>query len=393
VTTPFDRWALGPLTLRNRLTKTATFEGMTAGGRVTDALIDLHAGLARGGIALTTVAYGAVSEGGRTFGEQLLVDDGAIDGLSRLADAVHAGGGAVSLQLSHCGGFRRLKDGLGARGPSAGWNAYGLLQGVPRVAAMDDRDLDGVVDAFAAAARRCERAGFDAVEVHAGHGYLLSQFLSPALNHRRDDYGGALANRARLAERVVAAVRDAVGGRLAITVKTNLEDGVRGGLGVDEAVEVATRLVAAGADGVLPSCGLVQRSPFFLLRGRAPVREMVEAEPSVLQKVALRAAEPILLGSPPYRSTFLLDGALRVRAAVTAPVGLLGGVDGAAAIHRALDHGFDFVAMGRALIADPDLVRRLEQGEAVESRCDHCNACVAEIERGPVRCVLPPRSA
>lgn len=387
MTSPFDPVRLGPLTLRNRLTKTATFENMTPGGRVGDALIAHHAGLARGGLGLTTVAYGAVAPEGRTLDDQLLVDDGAVDGLARLADAVHAHGGAVSLQLSHCGGFRRLPDGLGAAGPSAGPNLYGLLTGVPWMRAMTEDDLRRVIDAFAAAAGRVARAGFDAVEIHAGHGYLLSQFLSPAMNRRRDAWGGDDAGRARLAVEVVRAVRAAVGDRLAIVVKTNLEDGVRGGLELDGSVRAARWLAEAGADALLPSTGLVQRTPFTLLRGRSPAPEMVAAEPSALQRLVFRLAAPVFLRSPPYESTFLLRQADAVRQAVDVPVGLVGGVDGAASIQRALDAGFAFVAMGRALLADPDLVVRLAAGEAVESRCDHCNRCIAEIERGPMRCI------
>ncbi len=386
---------LGPLTLRNRVIKTATFEGMTPQGVPTAQLIEHHASMARNGVALTTVAYGAVSADGRTFEAQLKLDDASRPGLRALADAVHAHGGLVSMQLAHCGGFsRNTQVSKGAPGgPSAALNAYGIAVGVPRVRALDEDDIQGIIAAFAAAAKLVVEEGFDAVEVHLGHGYLLSQFLSPAVNRRRDGWGGDATRRMRLPIEVVRAVRAAVGPDHAVLVKLNLRDDVRGGLEVDEAVAVAGAVVEAGADAVEPSGGLVFKTPFYLLRGRTPVREMAQVEHSTLMKWALRVFAPVWIQTYPYTSMFLRDDAQRVRAATSAPTILLGGVDSAAAMQTAMDDGFEFVAIGRALLADPDLIARIAAGEAFETRCDHCNVCVAEMERDGVRCILPPRGA
>lgn len=386
---------LGPLTLRNRVIKTATFEGMTPQGVPTAQLIEHHASMARNGVALTTVAYGAVSADGRTFEAQLKLDDASRPGLRALADAVHAHGGLVSMQLAHCGGFsRNTQVSRGAPGgPSAAINAYGLAVGVPRVRALDEQDIQEIITSFAAAARLVVEEGFDAVEVHLGHGYLLSQFLSPAVNRRRDAWGGDATRRRRLPLEVVRAVRAAVGPEHAVLVKLNLRDDVRGGLEVDEAVEVARAVVDAGADAVVPSGGLVFKTPFYLLRGRTPIREMAAVEHSTLMKWALRAFAPIWVQTYPYTSMFLRSDATRVREAISVPTGLLGGVDSAAAMQAAMDEGFEFVVMGRALIADPDLITRIAAGEDFVTRCDHCNVCVAEMERDGVRCILPPRGA
>ena len=236
---------------------------------------------------------------------------------------------------------------------------------------------------------RIRDAGFDAVELHVGHGYLLSQFLSPLINRRRDDYGGDLEARLRFPLRALRAVREGGGEGLCVLAKTNLSDGVPGGLELDESVAAARALVAAGAHGVIPSGGLVQRSAFYLMRGGVPIRQMAAGESSAMQRLAMRAFAPFLVKAFPYEPAFFFDAASQVLDAVDAPVGLLGGVDSAAAIARAMARGFDFVVMGRALLADPDFVARLAAGEDVVSRCTHCNECVAAMDQGGVRCVLP----
>ena len=157
---------IGGLELKNRFIKTATYEGMSPGGRVTDALIQHHVEMAQGGVALTTVAYAAVCPDGRTFEDQLLLDDHNRDGLTKLANAVHEAGAKVSIQLGHCGGFSKNKTVSGGKpmGPSAAWNAYGLMSGVPRIRAMTVDDILETQEAYVQAALLVKECGFDAVE-------------------------------------------------------------------------------------------------------------------------------------------------------------------------------------------------------------------------------------
>lgn len=378
---------LGPLTLRNRVIKAATFEGMSPGGLPSTALTEFHRNLAAGGVGMTTVAYGAVATGGRTFADQILLDDAAVGPLRRLTDAVHAEGAAASIQLVHCGGFRRIRDGGGARGPSFGLNLYGIATGVPFVRAMNASDLAALPEQYAAAADIAQRAGFDSVEVHLGHGYLLSQFLSPLTNRRRDNYGGSLAERARIVLDVIRAVRAAVP-KLAVIAKTNTSDGLRGGLTLEDSIELSRLLEREGVDAIEPSGGLTSRNAFFLLRGQAPLREMIAAEHNPLQRIALRTLGRWLVRSPPFSPMFFAREARAIRDSVKIPVILLGGLTSKANLHRAIDDGFEFVALGRALLADPDLVKRLDQGTFERTRCTACNACVAAMEAGGVRCVL-----
>jgi len=363
---------------------------MTPRGLPSRALVEHHCELARGGVGMTTVAYCAVSPHGRTFAEQMYMREEAVVPLAALVEEVHAYGAAVSLQLGHCGYFSRNTELPGRRslGPSRLLNPYGLLSGIPFSREMTARDIEEVACQFADAAERAVRAGFDAVELHLGHGYLLSQFLSPATNLRRDQYGGSIGNRLRVPLLVLERVRDAVGSRCAVIAKTNLRDGFRGGLEIDDAVEVCRALEAGGVDAIELTGGFTSRTPFYLFRGAAPLEEMIAAEKSRAQRLALRFFGKSVVREYPFEEMYFLDLARTVRAAVKVPLILLGGMLSAGNLETAMREGFDFVAMGRALLADPDLIARFEAGTAERSRCISCNKCVAESDRAGVRCVL-----
>jgi 2,4-dienoyl-CoA reductase-like NADH-dependent reductase (Old Yellow Enzyme family) len=381
---------LAGLTLRNRIIKSATFEGMSPGGRASTALVEHHAELARGGVGLTTVAYAAVASAGRTFAGQLLVDEDQVARLRPLTAAVHQHGGAASLQLAHCGGFSKYRapGDRGPAGPSRTFNAYGSLNGLPLTRAMSEADMAEVVTAFADAAGLAQRAGFDAVELHLGHGYLLSQFLSPAINRRTDAWGGSLTNRMRLPIAVVRAVRERVGESFPILCKTNLDDGFGGGLEITEAIEIAKALAAEHVDALVLSAGFVSRSAFYLLRGGRPLRQMIAVERKWTQKLALALFGPLLVRPWTFTPLFLLDQARRIREAVDMPLALLGGVGSIDDLTTAMREGFELVAVARALLANPAWVRELEAGVIEQTRCTRCNECIAEMDRGGVRCVL-----
>ena len=281
--------------------------------------------------------------------------------LRRLTDAVHREGAAASLQLGHCGWFTK-NQALSTRfprGPSLAFNAYGLSAGKPIALAMSGAELERVTSEFGVAAGLAREAGFDAVELHLGHGYLLSQFLCPATNRRKDEYGGSLDGRARLPLEVVRRVREVVGPGFPILCKTNLRDGFRGGLEVPDAVGVAQRLEREGVDALVLSGGFTSRTPFFLFRGRRPLAEMIEVEKSRLQKLALACFGRSVIREYPFEEMFFLPEAREVRRAVRMPLVLLGGIVSRENVDRAMAEGFDFVAMGRALIANPDLVNRM----------------------------------
>lgn len=387
--TPANDWAfetatLGPLRLRNRILRSGCFEGMCPDGAPSEGLLQHHREVAAGGAAMTTVAYCAVSADGRSYPTEMWMRPEIVPSLRRLTDAVHAEGCAASLQIGHCGRFSDPRV-IGGRAlaPSPVFCLFRLS--VPRQ--MGPSDLDRVAGDFARATTLAREAGFDAVEVHAGHGYLLSQFLSAHTNRRRDDLGGDLAARTRWPAEVVERVRQAAGAGMAVLVKSNVDDGFPGGIMPPDAVEVAARFEAVGADAIVTSGGFTSRTPFYMLRGDVPVRQMVRNESDPIRRLGLACFGRLVVREYPFTPTFFLESAAHVARAVGIPTALVGGVCGLADIHRARRAGFRFVVMGRALIRDPHLPARMARGEVDLSDCDHCNRCVAAMDAGGVHCV------
>ena len=377
---PFAPASLGPVRLRNRIVKAATFEGMSPRGVVSDSLIEFHQRMAAGGVGLTTVSYVAVSRDGRGAPNEIYIHDAAAGGLARIAAAVHAEGAAISAQLGHAGPVGTIRKRY--LGPSPGRTMAGT-----KVEQITATEIDEVVGQFAHGAALLAEAGFDAVELHFGHHYLVSAFLSPRWNRRTDDYGGAVVNRARLPVRILRAVRDAVGGRMAVTAKLNMTDGIRGGLQTADSVEIARLLQAEGVLAALElTAGGSRANQMYMFRGAPPRAEMAAALPGVAG-VGFRLAGRALLRDYPYQEAYLLPLARQFREALTLPLVLLGGISSLAAIRQAFAEGFDFVAMGRALLREPDLVARLAAGQATAGTCTHCNKCIPSIFTG-TRCVL-----
>jgi len=379
---------IGPLALRNRVVKAATFEGMTPEGLASERLAAFHRTIAAGGVAACTVAYCAVSSEGRTFASQIWMREEAAAGLRAVTDAIHAEGAAAAAQLGHAGWFANPKaSGLPTYGPSRMFSPHGMC--FPR--AMTDDDFARVSGDFARAARLAVGCGFDALEVHVGHGYLLSQFLSPYTNRRRDRWGGSIENRARFPRQVLRAVRDAVGDRTAVWAKLNMTDGFAGGLTLADAVEVARLFDADGAlDAIELTGGFTARTPMYLFRGEAPRRELASVQATWAKRIGTRITAPWIIKEHPFEEAFFRPYARQFLDAVRTPIILLGGVNRLATVDAAIEEGFAAVAMGRALIREPDLVARFQKDDRHEPRCVHCNACVAETYRDGARCVLVP---
>lgn len=382
-------WRLGPLPLRNRVIKSATNEGMAPGGVPTRALVQHHRAMAAGGVGLTTVAYCAVHPDGRTFPDQIVLDDATGPHLRALTDAVHAEGGAASAQLTHGGAFNFLPA-LSTKYPfsaSGGFNPAGALSGRLFKTAMSNADLRDMTAHFVAAARRARDAGFDAVELHMGHGYLLSQFLSPVYNSRRDAYGGSPEARARYPADVLRAVLDAVGATTPVLCKISMFAGHTGGGTVEDSIVTGGALAAAGAHLIVLSAGMNVEAPWAIFGNAMPPSAM-SGQGSRLMKMAatiLEWRQPKL----EFHEMYLLDAARRMRAAVTAPLAYLGGVKSVEGIEQALREGFDAVVMGRALIHQHDLLRDFATGGQVRSSCTACNECIATMyQPAGTHCVL-----
>ena len=379
-TTLFSEAELGNLRLRNRVIKAGCFEGMSQGGGVTPALVEHHRRIAEGGVGMTTVAYCAVSADGRAFDHEMWMRREIIPELKVLTDAVHAEGAAASIQLGHCGYFAsRSVIRTRPLGASPKFNLFRLSY----CRAMTLEDIHRKTADFVTSARMSREAGFDAVEVHAGHGYLLSQFMSPYTNRRKDDFGGSLEHRMRFPVMVVEGIRRELGPGFPILVKMNQFDGMPGGLQLEEAVAAAVMFEQAGATAIIPSCGFTSRTPLQMLRGNVPVREMVSNQKNWFRKAGLYLFGKNMVQEYPYERVFLADGAMSMKQALTIPVIYIGGIKERSDLNRVMDMGFGFVQVGRALIHDPDFLLQGSEGNS----CDHCNRCVAAMDGGGVYCV------
>ncbi|MBA3654573.1 MAG: NADH:flavin oxidoreductase [Actinobacteria bacterium] len=375
---------LGPVTLANRIIKSATFEGMSPQGLVTDNLVDYHRAVAAGGVGMTTLAYCAVSRDGRGAPGEIVPRDDALPGLRRFVDEMHALGTAASMQLGHAG---PVAANTGRRGLAP--SKVFAPQAMKFTQAATAADIARVTADFANATRIAVAAGFDAVELHFGHGYLVSAFLSPRLNRRDDQWGGSAEKRARLAREVSTAVRDAAAGRVAVIAKLNMDDGVKGGLGPEDALVAARLLEGDGAlDAIELTGGSSFQNPMYLFRGDAPVHEMAATLPP-LMRFAFRLTSRKFMPAYPFEEAFFLPTARRFRGALTIPLILLGGITTRATVEQAMAEGFDFVAIGRALLREPGLVNRWRAGDVSESLCTHCNKCIPTIYAG-THCVLVP---
>ena len=381
---PFAPAKLGPITLRNRIIKAATFEGVTPHRLVTDELIDFHRAVAAGGVGMSTVAYCSVSREGSTDGHQIVLREEAAEGLRKLTDAIHAEGAAASAQIGHAG---PVANPAGTKSPALAPSRF-LTPIFRRTRAMTDADFARVRDDFANGARILSEAGFDAVEVHLGHNYLLSSFLSPKLNKRRDEYGGSLENRGRFPRAVVRAVRAAVGAGVAVTAKLNMDDGVRGGFGPEESLAFAKMPQADGTlDALQLTGGSSLANPMYLFRGGVPLKEFGATLPPPM-RLGFKIVGRRFFKSYPFEEAYWSPLARRFKDELDLPIVLLGGINKLETIRWALDEGYAFVAMARALLADPGLVNEMRAGTRLESRCDHCNKCMPTIYTG-TRCLLP----
>jgi len=386
----FSAARLNGLHLRNRVIRAATFEGMCPNGYPSDRLIDLHRKVAEGGVGMTTVAYCAVEADGRVKAEMMYMHEGIRPQIEALTRAVHAAGAKISGQMGHCGNFSQNTSFQGRRplGPSRMTNMSGIPFGLPFAGAMTHAEIDRVVQCFHDAARFMKSAGFDALEIHFGHGYGLSQFISPKTNKRSDEYGGSLINRMRYPLRALEAVRRAVGDDFPILGKMGLTDGVKGGLTTDEAVEVAALLDEAGIDALIPSGGTSSMNPMLLFRGDSILPGLLEVEKSPFLRLAMRLVGSRMFRTYPYEELYFLDGARRVRDRIKhAKLCYIGGASTMQSLETVMRE-FDFVQMGRALIKDPAFVNHAMADPGYVNHCDHCNRCATLISHPEgIRCV------
>ena len=382
----FTPVTIGPVTLRNRVIRSAAFENMAYGNSPSQDLYDYHVAVARGGVGMTTLAYASVNRSGLSFDGQLWMRPEIVPGLKRITDAVHEAGAKCSIQLGHCGNMtHRATCGCMPLGASSGFNLYSPTF----VRGMKVSEIDELVEDFGRAVNLAREAGFDCVEIHAGHGYLISQFLSPYTNHRHDEYGGSLDNRMRLMRRVITRVLEAAGDDLGVVVKMNMHDGFRRGMQEPECLEVARELERLGVHALVLSAGFVSKAPMEVMRGAMPIKTMahyMDMRKFWWLKALVRCFGRVMVPTVPYKEGYFLEDALKFRAAVKLPLIYVGGMVSRQKMEEVLAAGFQGLQMARALVRDTDFVNKLHSGEIDKSPCGHSNYCIGRMYTLEMKC-------
>lgn len=379
----FTPATIGPLTLRNRVIRAAAFEGMGKDNAPTQQLIDYHTSVAAGGVGMTTVAYAAIVQSGLSFPTQLWLKSDFVPELRRMTDSIHKEGAAASIQMGHCGNMsHKYICGCLPISANSGFNLYSPTF----VRGMRTSEVKQMVKDFGKAVHVAHDAGFDAVEVHAGHGYLLSQFMSTWLNHRKDEYGGSFENRLRFTKEAMDQVMDAATQHgMAVLVKMNMRDGFKGGMELDESIEVAKLLEASGAHALVLSGGYVSRAPMYVMRGAMPIKTLTHYMPFGYLKVGVGMIGQWMIPPVPFQEGYFMEDAEKFRQVIKIPLVCLGGMTSRAIIEKALGKGFEFIGMARALIQDPAFVNHMREaeakgyGSAFRSKCKHANYCIGRM--------------
>jgi len=346
----FEHTSIGSMSLSNRFIRSATWEGLAdKDGSVTSKLIEIMIELAEGGVGLIISSYAFVSPEGQSSPGQLAVyDDRFLPRLLDMANAVHTAGGKMALQLVHggCSSNSEL-SGLKAIGPSP----------LSTCREAGKEDIAAIISAFSQAAGRAKQANFDAVQIHAAHGFLLSQFLSPVFNKRKDEYGGELANRARLLLEVVRNIRKTVGPEYPVLIKLNSEDFLEGGITREEAVRVAGMLENASINAIEFSGGTV-----------ASPEKLIPVRPGKLTR---------------KQEVYYREAAKLYKQKVTIPLMLVGGIRSYEVADKLVKNGItDYISMSRPLICEPKLVKRWMEGDRRKAECISCNLCFGPPSEG-----------
>jgi 2,4-dienoyl-CoA reductase-like NADH-dependent reductase (Old Yellow Enzyme family) len=350
----FETSEINGMKLANRFVRSATWEGMAADdGACMPKLIGLMVNLAKGGVGLIITSHAYVSPEGQAGPWQLGVyKDELISGLTEMTKAVHDHGGEIVMQLAHAGYFANAK--LTGQTPIAPSNAEGFAKG-PRQEMTAD-EIQGVVKAYGAAAKRAQTAGFDGVQIHCAHGYLLSQFLSPAFNQRKDEYGGDILNRARALIEVLREIRQVVGKDYPVLVKMNCQDFIENGLQPEDSLQAGKMLVENGIDAIELSGGV-------LIGGKL--------RPS---RLGIKSEE---------KEAYFQNEARTFTREVNVPLILVGGNRSFQVAERIVNEGVaDYISLCRPLIREPDLVNRWKSGDLSKAACVSDNMCFEPAMKG-----------
>lgn len=383
----FTEYQLGPITLRNRFIRSAAFENMCQGNKPTQMLEDYHVSVAKGGVAMTTVAYCAVDLSGVSFDGQLYIHDEILPDLKKLTAAIHDQGAKASIQLGHCGNMtHRATCHCMPVSASNGFNMYS-----PTIhRKLKVKEIQELVKKFGEAVDFCRKAGFDCVEIHAGHAYLISQFISPRTNHRHDQYGGSFENRVRFLNEVLDEVMKHAGKDMAVIVKTNMWDDCWRGSDIEEGIKVAKEIAKHKVHGIVLSGGTVSASPMTILGGPMPVKTLAYYMPMKmwwLKAALVSGAGKMLIPTVPFKELYFMEQAKRFQKAIkNVPLIYVGGIQSGDSCQKIMDEGFELFQMAHVLIKDPEFVNHVKKNPHYHAGCTRSNYCVGRMYTKEMKC-------
>jgi 2,4-dienoyl-CoA reductase-like NADH-dependent reductase (Old Yellow Enzyme family) len=343
----FEATEINGMKMANRFVRSATWEGMAADdGACSPKLVGLMSELAKGDVGLIITSHAYIRQDGQAGPWQLgIYNDALIQGLREMTQAVHDHGGSVVLQAAHAGFFANAK--LTGQTPLAPSHVEGIAKSPRKEMSVDD--IQEIVEAFGAAASRAREAGFDGVQIHSAHGYLLSQFLSPAFNKRADEYGGSVENRAKLLLEVLRRVRDSVGADFPVLAKMNSEDFLDGGLTLEDSLKVGALLEEGGIDAIELSGGTVVSGKL------SPSRMGIKSE---------------------EKEAYFRESAKAFKEALKVPIIMVGGNRSFQLAERLVAQGYtDYISMSRPFIREPALIKRWASGDLSKAACISDNQC------------------
>jgi 2,4-dienoyl-CoA reductase-like NADH-dependent reductase (Old Yellow Enzyme family) len=385
----FTPYQLGPITLRNRFIRSAAFENMARANKPTQELQNYHVSVARGGVGMTTVAYAAVDLSGVSFDGQLYVRPEIIPDMQKMTSAIHAEGAKASIQLGHCGNMTHFYTcHCMPVSASTGFNLYSpTLHRRLKVS-----EIQKLVRKFGEAVDWARECGFDCVEIHAGHAYLISQFLAKRTNRRHDQYGGSLENRMRFMNEVLDAVMEHAKDDMAVVVKTNMWDDCWRGISIEEGITVAKEIAKHKVHGIILSGGTVSASPMTILSGAMPYKTLAHYMPMKSfwwLKAALNipGVAPIMMPTSPFKELYFMEKAKIFQKEITdVPLIYVGGVQSGDNCTQIMEEGFELFQLAHVLIKDPDFVNHVHENPHYHAGCGRSNYCVGRMYTLDMKC-------
>lgn len=387
--TPFQ---LGPITLRNRIIRSAAFENMCKDNKATQQLEDYHVSVARGGVAMTTVAYCAVDQSGVSFNGQLVVCEETKASLKKLTDAIHAEGAKASIQLGHCGNMTHFYSCHCM--PVSASNGFNLYS--PTIhRRLKVSEIKNLVKKFGEAVDFCRECGFDCIEIHAGHAYLISQFISKRTNRRHDQYGGSFENRVRFMNEILDEVMEHAGNDMAVVVKTNMWDDCWRGTTIQDGLAVAREILKHKVHGIVLSGGTVSASPMTILGGAMPIKTLAHYMPMKsfwwLKAALLCGGGKLMIQTVPFKELYFMEQAKIFQKELANELGdttliYVGGVQSGANCETIMNEGFELFQIAHVLIKDPDFVNHVKENAAYHAGCKRSNYCVGRMYTLDMKC-------